>query len=76
MIKERYAQRHWQDFTADVLSVIQFCIVHLNDKKRTNETPTLYSEIAHKSRKKNRTDNMTYDQIIGYISNKLCPGKE
>ena len=71
LIQEEYAQRYWQDFTADALSVIQFRLAHLFDRRRTIEKPTLYSQIAHKKKKKSITDGMTGKQIIGYIASKL-----
>ena len=52
-----------------MLGAIQFGLSHMGSK--THEQPELYSDIAHKSRKKHSTDEMTAEQIIGYISSKL-----
>ena len=66
MVKEAYAQQFWQDYVADTLGAIQFGLSHIGG---TNDTPVLYSDIAHESRIKQ--NNLTAGQIIGNIVDRL-----
>lgn len=70
MIEEEYAMMRWMDYTADMLGAIQFGLVHMGDK-HPPQNVKLYSDIAHQSRRKRATDNMSARQIIGYIASKL-----
>lgn len=57
------------DYTADMLGAIQFGLSHMGSK--TAEKPQLYSDFAHRDTRRHKTDNMTAQQIIGYIYDKL-----
>ena len=61
---------YWQDHVADTLDVICHAFLHMGDKHPTR-IEHLYSDVAHQIRKKKKTDDMTAEQIIGYIYDKL-----
>ncbi len=69
-MQEEYARSYWQDYVADTLGGIFYGLTNIGNKN-PDKNITLYSDIAHKSRKKSGTDNMTAEQIVSYIANKL-----
>lgn len=69
-MQDEYARIFWQDHVADTLDVIAHGLANMGNK-HPKRIENLYSDIAHKRRKKSATDNMNAQQIIDYITNQL-----
>ena len=69
MVQEMNDQQFWQEYTADMLGAIHYCLT--TDPKKPHKPPKLYSDIAHPVHNHSKTDSMDGKQIVAYISAKL-----
>lgn len=60
------------DYVADHIGGVAYSLAQANNKGRHSLPEfTPYSQYAHTSRKKRKTDNMSAQEILQYISDKL-----